>query len=685
MYKQIKKFINVSLVLLLFIPQNILSQKKKCYELKDKNSIELYNKAMRQITYKKKEAESILISLIKKVPKFTDAQFVLANMYLKEAKAIKNDTSKAKRYKLCVTSFKQYFENIIQICPQYNSYLAYYMLGEHYFTINEYNNAKKYLEPFVNQSKRSNKENEKSKIMLENIKIYFKLVNNPVPFNPKRLKNICTDEDEYLPSLSPDGEIILYTHRYKKNKESIIEKYTEELAFSEKINSDSTIELYRFGKKLAKPFNDGRNQGGACLTIDNRHLFITICENEYYNGTSYKNCDIFTSDFENNNWTKLRRLGININKNNSFEGQPSITSDGKVLYFASVREGGFGGFDIYKSVKNNKGQWEKAQNLGAKINTKGDDKTPFIHSDSQTLYFATNGIFGMGGYDIFYSQIQQDGSWLKPINIGYPINTKNHEVGFIVSADGKKVYFSSNTIGGKSDWDIFSAELPKKVRPKKILFVKGHITDGRGKSVKNANVELTNIKTKNIIEGIVDDKTGKYAVAVTLKKNDNFLMTVKKKGHFYSTKHIVTTDSNYIPPTTINMKISPIKKNIIKKLNNVIFATNSAELRTLSKVCLNNLVEFLNDNPNVEIELRGHTDNAGTEINNMQLSTKRVGAVKKYLISKKIKASRISYSSYGELKPVTNNNSLENRAKNRRVEFVIKKINNTMKQIKNPQ
>ena len=528
---------------------------------------------------------------------------------------------------------------------------------------------------FLNQYILHNGENddmfEKAVGMNDNVKKYLLLINNPVPFNPYQLDSVCTEDDEYLPLISPDEELLFFTRRFLKDPNTSYEKYIEESIISQNLSTDSFQHLFSIGKPMKEPFNDGRNQGGATITIDNRHIFITICEFERSAYSSYKNCDIFTSDLENGKWSQLRRLSKKINSINTFEGQPSITADGNILFFSSAREGGYGGLDIYKSVKDKDGNWSEAENLGPVINTKGDDKTPFIHSDSQTLYFSTNGRFGLGGFDVFYSQYKGLGQWSKPKNIGYPINTQNDELGLIVSTNGKRILFSSKLLKKENDWDIYIADLYKKARPKKVLFVKGKITDEKGKAIAKAKIGLKNIKTSELTQGMVDENTGDYAVAVQVKEGEDFLVIAKKKGAFFKSVYINPELEKYNPPTTIDMQIQTVEKNKAVRLNNVNFETGKSILNKISKSNINLLIQFLKENPTINILLLGHTDNQGNVKYNLNLSIRRTKAVKDYICSKGINSNRVKYKGYGERKPLKPNTTNVNKALNRRVEFMI--------------
>jgi len=648
------------------------AQRGECKEIKDPEANRLYQEALGKPPYKIKEALVLLDKAIQLQPEFVDAYYKQGELCYSNANKMFQDTMFILKDDVYFKQAEKSFLKVVNLCPSFNYHMADFYLGQFYFYTRNYINSEKHLSVFVQHNNEKETRYHEAKDMLAKLKQYFLILNNPVPFNPKRLSYVCTSNDEYLPLISPDEEYLFFSRRFKKNPNTSYEEYIEELDISDRIISDSTDMIFTKGNPMPLPFNDGRNQGGASITIDNNHLYITICEYERIDNTSFKNCDIFTSDNIGGKWSPLRRLGKEINNFNTFEGMPSVTSDGKVLFFASSMEGGYGGLDIYKSVKDLKGNWSKAENLGPVINTRGDDKTPFIHSDSQTLYFSSNGRFGMGGFDIYYSKYSGNGQWSEPKNMGYPINTEKDDLGMMVTTNGKQFFFSSRDLNKSGDWDIYSASLYSAARPKKVLFVKGKLTDEKGKDIPNAHVGLTNIESKEYTEGMVDEHSGKYAVAVPIRPDEAFLLTAKKDGYFFNSQLIKPDDEHYEPPTTIDLKIEKMVPEKIVKLQNVNFEINSHKLDEIGKVNINLLVELMKENPTIKVELHGHTDDQGSMAYNDQLSIYRVKAVREYICSQGISSGRITYVGYGKRKPIANNSSWKGKALNRRVEFIVK-------------
>jgi len=671
------------LVLLFSFLFNLTSfGKDKCIKIKNKDAIALYDKAEKLLKLKDKrkhqEAYGLLVKATKIEPQYYNAYYRLAMInYNWALKAMTDRLDKINLVKYN-TQFVKYLEKVIEICPLHEDYLSYYYLGDYYYVDGEFAEAQKYLTLYIELNENGQDKMNVALNYVQHIKNYQKLLSNPVEFNPVKLDGVCTKEDEFLPLISPDGEYAFFTHRYfKRNKNTGADKkMVEEFSYSKRANSHtSEKEVYNKGVPMPKPFNQDLNQGGVSITIDNNHLYITICQLEKVRTekgfTNYENCDIYVSHFYDGEWTTLENLGQNINGRTTWEGQPSISADGKTLYFASARPDGYGGIDIYYSTIDGKGNWGSAKNIGKRINTPKNDKSPFMHSDSQTLYFASDGRYGVGGFDIYFSKNEKE-AWTEPKNIGYPINTKEDELGFIVSTNGRKAYFASNRLSQDEGYDIYSFDLYKKARPKEVLLAKGYLNDSKGKAIQDAEVIIKSTSTGKTSEAIVDKMTGKYAVAITVEPDEEFIMTVRKQNYTFTSAYIKPKETTLLAPVEIDMEIKPIEVGQQVEINDIYFATASSVFDKASMVVLNNFIEWLEDNPSVKIEIHGHTDNTGDEEKNMILSEKRAKSVTNYLMLFGIENDRIvAHKGFGQDKPVATNKTEKGRSKNRRTEFVI--------------
>jgi outer membrane protein OmpA-like peptidoglycan-associated protein len=308
-------------------------------------------------------------------------------------------------------------------------------------------------------------------------------------------------------------------------------------------------------------------------------------------------------------------------------------------------------------------------NLGPNINTATDEQCPFIHADNQTLFFTSSGWPGYGDDDLYYVKKQPDGSWNKPTNLGFPINTIDREGTLYIAADGKTAYYAGERSDSRGGLDIYSFELREEMRPAKTLWVKGKVSDKKTKLGLVSSVELIDLSNNNIISNIQTDADGNYLTTLPIGKD--YAFNVNKKGYlFYSDNFLLSLRS----PDSIyekNIALSPIEKDASVVLKNIFFETNKFNLKAESQSELDKLVQLLNENPTLKIEISGHTDSIGKGPDNLKLSQSRAKAVVDYLISKKIPATRLVSKGFGLTKPVASNKTEEGRAMNRRTEMKV--------------
>ncbi len=642
----------------------------KCQEIDNKKAINLYEQGLNK-KYKKEERLAFLKQAMDLEPDYVDANFAYAEERIKTL-IYENAAFKPT---------EPYFKKVIEICPKYHSD-PYYYLGFIYYEEENWIEAEKYLKEFLNFKDDDEKKYNKSydafldqaKQMKRYAKLYNEIYNHPVPFDPHPVAGICTERDEYLPIISPDDQMMLFTRKQPyANKDLLVASDKEQELFCFSMRDQSTG-LFDKGKRMPFPFNQHGSEGGATMSIDNKHLLFTVCKNE---GGTQVNCDIYFSDNIAGEWTEPKKVE-GINDPIYWDSQPSLASDGKTLYFCSDRKGGHGGTDIYKTVKNfTTGIWSVPENLGRVINTSGNEMSPFVHSDFQTLYFSSDGQPGIGGNDIFISRKGEDGKWTEPKNIGVPINTIGDDLGFFVSTDGHLGYFASNlpsrtknkAIGG---YDIFSFELYKEVRPEEVAFIKGKIEDSGNGVDKKFNVEVKDASTKKVTEAMVDTSTGEYMVAVNTKVKNDLIITVKKEKYSFSSQLVSKDSIVNSKPVKVNMQVDTVKIGQPYTLNNIYYKTNSADLDPRSIIVIEEFVEFLKANSTMKIEVYGYTDAQGDDKSNLALSTDRAFTVRDLLLTKGIDKKRlIDFKGFGASQPVADNSTEAGRAKNRRTEFVI--------------
>jgi outer membrane protein OmpA-like peptidoglycan-associated protein len=631
---------------------------QNCPEITDAKAKKLVGKAFEK-KYEFEERQDFLKRAIDIEPDYSEAYY--------EMGMIKVTLSKINGEG--ITAAEKYFMKAIELCPGKFCY-AYFYLATINLGKENYGDAATYFAEFLKSEDNSKKTEDIDKAE-KNLPICIgldKLYKNPVPFQPNVIKEICTYEDEFLPMLSPDNELIFFTKRYnKQTKDLVYARQVEELTQSTKIDGK-----FSSPKELLSPFNrQGDGYGGVTFSLDNSQLYITVCKP---NKRGQTNCDIYFSELIKGSWTELKSVGEGINSPDGWEAQPTLSSDGKSLIFAGARADSKG-MDLYMSKKNEDGTWGMASNLGSPINTDGNEKSPFLHSDSKTLYFSSDGHIGLGGYDIFLSKSDANDKFQKPTNIGYPINSNKDDVGFFVSTDGNLGYFSSNQLKDKGlgGYDVFSFELYKEARPEKIVFLKGVLTNEDKSKPLNATVEIKSVDSKKVTTLNVDTASGKYIGVHTIKENEDVVITVKQEGKAFTSQYISYKEETAGKPIKMDLESKKIETNKAFTINNIQYKTNAAELTNGSKAILDEFASFLKDNPSISIEIRGHTDNVGNPISNMALSTDRAFTVFDYLGKAGIEKGRISFKGYGDTKPLKDNNSDEGRMANRRTEFFILK------------
>ncbi|HRP44597.1 MAG TPA: OmpA family protein [Ginsengibacter sp.] len=472
-------------------------------------------------------------------------------------------------------------------------------------------------------------------------------------FNPVNLgDSINTADLEYFPTLTIDGNTLIFTRRIGNN---------EDFYQSNRVNG-----IWQKAHLLEGNINTPNyNEGAQIISQDGKWLIFTGCNFPQGLGS----CDLYISFLTKKGWSKPMNLGPNVNSE-FWESTPSLSPDKRDLYFSSNVPGGFGGKDIWASHRNYDVTWSEPTNLGAEINTAGDESTPFIHADNQTLYFNSNGLPGYSEKpDLFVTRKQPDGSWSTPQNLGYPINTIDDEGSLFIAADGITAYYSSDRSDTKGGLDIYSFQLPDQVRPMRTLWVQGKVFDKHTKAQLPSAVELTDLETGNMISRVSTDEDGEFLV--TLPVGRDYAFTVRRKGYlFFSENYNISATA---PDETFvaEIPLQPIETDASVVLKNIFFNTGKSDLKPESIVELNNIVTLMNENPTLRIQIIGFTDNVGSEKDNLKLSNDRALSVVNYLITHGVKAERLSHLGKGASNPVADNNTEEGRAQNRRTEMKV--------------
>lgn len=528
--------------------------------------------------------------------------------------------------------------------------IASQQVGQLYLKKGDYQKALVYLEKGLPAVAVSNQKRYLAR--LESCKFALKSLENPLKITPVELpKTVNRFDSQYFPVLSADRETLIFTGQQDKDEN-----------LYQSVFKDST---WSVPVSISDKINTLENEGTASISADGRTLVFTSCGGR----RGFGSCDLFIAYKEGNDWSAPQNLGTNINSG-EWESQPSLSADGRTLYFVSDRRGSIGKRDIWISQLDSTNTWTKAINLGNTINTVEDDLSPFIHANGRTLFFSSEGHVGMGGLDLFFAENQQ-GKWSTPENLGFPLNTHEDQVALFISSDSKKAYYS---LERSQDDKIRRAKIVEITLPESLqrkfkptFFLKGVVTDAQTKQKLSANIELVSFKDKEKI-GLftADNQTGVYTFVLTA--GNEYAIFVNKKGYFF--KSINVDLSQQIGRDKIlNISLEPIQKNAKEILNNIFFDTGKWELQPASMIELDKLTLLLNENKGLPIEVSGHTDDVGKDAENLILSQKRAKSVRDYLVQKGINPAMVKSEGYGKTKPLLPNTSAENRKLNRRIEI----------------
>jgi outer membrane protein OmpA-like peptidoglycan-associated protein/tetratricopeptide (TPR) repeat protein len=463
--------------------------------------------------------------------------------------------------------------------------------------------------------------------------------------------SINTAVSEYYPTLTIDGSTLIYTRR--------VNNYNEDFYESDRLGNGWTK-----ARSLPGNINTNQNEGAQNISQDGQWLIFTGCNFPEGHGS----CDLYISYLTPEGWSTPENMGDSINTD-AWESAPSLSPDKRDLYFSSRQQDGYGGSDIYVSHRLLNGHWSAAENLGPVINTIGDEGTPFIHADNQSLYFTSNGHPGYGGDDLFVVRKSPKGTWSKPENLGYPINTIENEGSLVIAANGKTAYYASDRADSRGGLDLYSFEMREDIRPAQTLWVKGKVFDRQTHKGLPSSVVLTDLSTQQVISNLQTDETGNYLI--TLPKGKDYAFNVKRKGYLFFSDNFSLSREQGDTAFNIDIPLQPIETNAAIVLKNIFFETNKYELKPESQTELDEVVQLLKDNPTLHIQINGHTDNSGKTTDNKTLSENRARAVTAYLVTKGIAQTRLASKGFGDTVPVADNATQEGRAQNRRTELKV--------------
>ena len=637
----------IRLFCFLFFYGILLTGQAQSRDVLNKKSNTLYNDAkLLAQSGDQTHAINLLLNIIKKDPPFFMAYFGLADIYHEQNNLQKEQAVLEAGLKVSGDQYPDGYKFLAELL------YANVLYDDALKNIVHYAQLKPALTTVENR-------------LLESCRFSVSAVQSPMSFHPDNAgPAINSDADDYWPSLNGEGNTIVFTRLLKADYYGRLLAHPQEDFFVSYKDSAG----WQVATPIGPPINTMDNEGAQSLSADGRLLFFTGCGRP--NG--FGSCDIYMSVKQNGIWSEPINLGAPVNSG-AWESQPSVSADGKWLYFTSNRSGGVGKMDIWRAERigvSIKGfpVYGKVSNM-SQLNTLGNELSPFIHPDGKTLYFASDFWPGLGGNDLFVFRLDNIGKML-PLNLGYPLNTNANEEGLIVDVSGDRAWYTASDrgFGGR---DIFTFPMPEKLKPHKTSWVKCKVIDRKTNLALASDVVLNDLTANVQIQHQYPfENEGEFLFCLTSGHNYGF--NISKEGYlFHSENYNMMEAADRIKPISLVISLDPIEVGKITVLKNIFFETDSYQLKPESNGQLKEMVEFLNKNPKVHVEIGGHTDDQGTDQYNKVLSEKRASTVAKYLTDNGIGQKRVYSKGYGFDRPVADNKTEEGRAQNRRTEFKI--------------
>ncbi len=633
----------------------------------DPKSLDLYNQGIKLFGERKaNEAVPFMQEAIRQSPNFLDAHVKLGQLY-----------EFTRKPEPALAAYRE----AIRIQPDAaTNGTAYQGAANLLLRLGRYADALPVLERYQPVFASQSAQYKRVARQLETARFGVQAVANPQPVSPRPVSaGLNTTLSQYFPVLTADEQTLLFTALKPEGDEDLMV-------------SRFTGEAWSAPESLSPDINTPENEGTATLAADGRTVVFTACQNR----RGFGGCDLYQSRKTGDVWSRPTNLGPDINTAN-YESQPSLSADGRRLYFISDRPGGQGRRDIWRSNRDADGNWQTPVNLGAPVNTAFNEASPFIHANGQSLFFASEGHTGLGGYDLFVTDSvataggagasnggTSDGGtttflpaagWSVPQNLGYPINTSEDQASLFVSANGVRGYYSfeEQKEGVSQRSRLYVFDLPESLREriKPVSYLKGVVLDGRTKKPMTAQIDLVDLKTNQIVSQVrADPETGQY-VAV-LPGGGQYALYVSGPNYlFKSLSFDFTGKTTPGAALSLDVLLEPVGATSRETLNNLFFDSGRYDLADKSRTELDRLAAFLKANPGVRIEIGGHTDDLGDAATNLALSKKRAQGVVDYLTKAGVVASRVRAVGYGKTRPLLPNTSDENRRQNRRIEWKV--------------
>ncbi len=473
--------------------------------------------------------------------------------------------------------------------------------------------------------------------------------------------NINSRWSELAPIITADGQKIFFTR--DKHPDNIGDARNQDVWFAE---------LDSFGKfskavNIGSPINNERNNFAIGASQDGNTIFV----GNVYNPDGTLSKGISKSQRTADGWSFPEKIIIEDYYNNNQHASYAFGANGKVMLLSIERDDTFGGSDLYVSFLQNDGNWSAPKNLGGQVNTADNEEAPFLAADGISLYYSTAGLPGYGSNDMFLTKRLDSTweNWSEPINLGHSINTKGWDGYYTITASGDWAYFVSNENSFGAE-DIFRIRLPKELKPKEVVLVRGKVLNSKTGNPLEAKIIYETLSDgQNAGIARSDPTTGQYTI--TLPGGESYGFLAEAKGFASINENIDLSELTEYQVIERDLFLVPIETGQTVRLNNIFFDFGKFDILPQSHIELQRVIKLLNENSDVKIIIEGHTDSIGNPNSNRILSENRAKSVYDYLINNGIDRARLKFRGFGATKPVADNSSEEGRLKNRRVEFVI--------------
>ena len=559
-----------------------------------------------------------------------------------------------------------YREGLSKVPTDVSHASEYQLLGDLALSYGEYQTALDAYRQLLKVAPKTQRNLAKSERQMRTCEFALEAIKTPVGEAPVPLPApLNSFKFQYFPALTADNRFLLFTGRPAAS--------SGEDLFVSRQNKDGSLGA---PVPISPAINTSYNEGAGSISGDGKTLVFASCDRPKAIG----NCDLYISRRTGNNWSAPVNLGTNVNST-EWDSQPTLSADGRTLYFTSTRRGGQGQEDIYVTTLRPDNTWSAARNLGRPVNTVGKDMAPFIHASGTTLYYVTDGLVGMGGLDVFRCEKSAAGNWSTPRNLGYPLNTFENEASLFITSDNLRGFCSRSRAADEPaagsrllrerPVELFSFAVPAPVKARETsTYTQGRVYDANTKKPLKAEVKLYDLETDELTQFVTSDpEYGDYTVV--LNEGHHYAMYAAADKYLLKSLSFDYSDKRTFDPLTLDIYLEPMRAGRSVVLNNLFFDTNKYDLKPHSRTELNRLIEFMQQYKDVQIQVAGYTDNVGTSEANLQLSERRAQSVVTYLSEHGISATRLRSKGYGAAYPLAANDTEAHRQLNRRIELRI--------------